>query len=469
MMMKQGSALQSSFRDPAGTVFVDEGCVYRQIHDAGCRDYDMLMNSGLYHKLVSNGLIVEHHEVPAPVLYKRTLYRIIRPQMIQFVSYPYEWTFGQLKDAALATLSIQEVAIEHGMILKDASAYNIQFHMGRPVLIDTLSFTVYTEGMPWPAYGQFCRHFLAPLALMAKVDVRVSKLLRDFVDGIPLDLAARLLPARSRLIFGILMHIFLHAQSQNRHADSDVSKQAGNLSGKKISRLGLIGIIQSLKKTVSGLEWRPEGTEWGNYYENTNYTDTAFKKKKDLVAGYIRKVKPRSVWDIGGNTGVFGRLASDAGIPTVCFDIDPVAVEVNYRETKKRNETNMLPLVLDLVNPSPSLGWNCSERESIVQRAPSDCLLALALVHHLAISNNLPFDLIAGFLQKMCKYLVIEFVPKEDSQVVKLLRTRPDIFNEYSKQNFEKVFGKYFVLQDESLVDGSMRTLYLMKSRRGKK
>jgi ribosomal protein L11 methylase PrmA len=233
----------------------------------------------------------------------------------------------------------------------------------------------------------------------------------------------------------------------------------------KLSRLGFIGIINSLEAGVKGLKWNPGGTEWGDYYQDTNYSAEAFQHKKQVVAEFLDAIRPGNVWDHGANTGVFSRIASDKGIPTVSFDIDPAAVEKNYLECRRREETNLLPLLSDLTNPSPGTGWQNKERMSLVERGPADAVLALALIHHLAISNNTPFAKIAGFLSGICASLIVEFVPKSDSQVQRLLATREDIFVDYTQQAFESEFAKQFFLERSQPITGSERILYLMRRR----
>lgn len=454
--------LPASFRDPDGYLFWSNGILYRAVNASYREDYELLINSGLYAALTERGLLIPHQEVDAKDDVSAWL--TIQPEPVALISYPYEWCFSQLKDAALLTLDIQLAAIEHGMSLKDASAYNIQFHRGRPIMIDTLSFEKYEEGKPWPAYRQFCQHFLAPLALMAKRDVELNKLLIAYIDGIPLALAGKLLPRSSRLNMGLLMHLHLHAASQKKYADSAASN-GKTARVRPVSKMGMIGIVQSLRKVVSKLKWRPGGTEWGDYYNITNYSDDAFGKKQKLVRDFLEMAEPGQVWDLGANTGVFSRIAADLNIPTISFDVDPSAVEINYRTVREKAEQLILPLLLDLTNPSPALGWNGNERDSLFQRGPADCILALALIHHLAISNNVPFHKIAEFFYNLCESLIIEFVPKEDSQVQKLLSSRVDIFNEYDQAHFEHVFSEYFMIHHSEPIVGSKRRLYLMKKR----
>ena len=447
----------ASFRDPSGFVFTSEGIVYRQVQQTYQKHYDHLIQSGLYEDLVRSQLLLPHEETNLNLALYGPAYKILKPQLIPFLSYPYEWCFSQLKDAAHATLEIQKAALLKGMMLKDASAFNIQFVQGKAVMIDTLSFQLYKEGEPWIAYRQFCQHFLAPLALMATRDVRLNQLFRIYIDGIPLDLAAGLLPFRSRFKPSLFTHVHLHAKSQKRYASKVVKKEEY-----KISLFQLRALIDSLESAIRSLEWKAEGTEWGNYYEITNYSEGSFDHKKSTVENYLKETNPKLVWDLGANTGIFSRLSSDHGIQTIAFDIDPVAVEKNYRQAKEKQELHLLPLLMDLTNPSPAIGYENKERMSLEERGPADLVLALALVHHLAISNNVPLSKVAEYFSRLCRWLVIEFVPKNDSQVQRLLATREDIFPNYTQSAFEMEFSSFFTIKDSTKISDSERIVYLM-------
>ena len=429
------------------------------------------MESGLYESLVKARLLIPHIEVDQAAAeseaasdgerpQSEACFKVIQPERVPFISYPYEWSFGQLKSAALATLSIQKRALKAELSLKDASAYNIQFLHGKATLIDTLSFESYHEGEAWVAYRQFCQHFLAPLAMMALTDVRLNQLLRVYIDGVPLDLASELLPLKSRLNFGLLTHIHVHASAQKRYAGEDVKSRRGTL---RVSRQAMLGLVESLESTITKLEWAPRGTEWGKYYDITNYSEAAFEHKKQLVGEWTQRLQPSLVWDLGANNGVFSRVAGATGAYVVSFDMDPAAVEQNYQMSQKTNEQNVLPLLLDLTNPSPAIGWANRERDSLTERGPADLVLALALIHHLAISNNVPLFQLAEFFARIGKSLIIEFVPKSDSQVQKLLISRQDIFPYYRRQGFESAFQAKFDIHEAVEIRESERVLYLME------
>ena len=470
-------AIGASFRDPSGFVFEHDGRIYRQVNRSYRDDYDHLMSSGLYKELTSKGLLVAHSEVDPPdgVDSNSNYYKTLLPDRVPFISYPYEWCFSQLKDAALLTLRLQKLALKHDMVLKDASAYNIQFGQSGPVMIDTLSFERYEEGRPWVGYRQFCQHFLAPLALMARRDVRLLDLMRVQLDGVPLDLAVSLLPARTWLNWGLFMHLRMHARyqrsyeaagQQGANAEATDRKNAG-AHGPGVSRKALGNLIEDLRAVVRKLDWTPKGTEWAEYYSGDSYSEDSLAHKQSLIAQYVERLNPACVWDLGANTGVYSRIAATAGARVIAFDVDPACVERNYRMVRKNKEENLLPLRLDLVNPSPSIGWAHDERSSLAERANADMVLALALVHHIAISNNVPLSKIAFYFARLAPHLVIEFVPKSDAKVKTLLATRVDVFPGYTREGFEAAFSEWFETLESSPIRGSDRILYLLKRKKG--
>lgn len=459
------SPLTASFRDPSGFVFSRNGTIFRQINKAYKQDYELLMTSGLYSKLTEEGLLISHAEVEdKKIKLEGDGWRIIQPMPIPFISYWYEWPFQMLKDAALLTLQIQKIAIQHGMSLKDASAFNIQFFHGKPILIDTLSFEKYEEGKPWVAYKQFVEHFLAPLAVMSYVDVRLGRLGNAFLDGVPVDLAAHMLPLKARLNPRLLFHIFAHAATKQKYSN----KKLGNkLQEKKFSKRALLGLLDNLEGAVKSLKWKGESTEWEDYYEKdkNNYKAASIGHKEDLVRRFVKKTKAKTVWDLGGNTGRFSAIAAETGAEVVSFDIDYGALEKNYHDIKSSGTENVLPLFFDMTNPTPSLGWEGKERLSLFERGPADTILALALIHHLAIPHNVPFEYLASAFSRLGKHLIVEFIEKKDSQVQILLANRPDIFDHYTKVDFEHSFEKYFTIIEKSAIQGSLRTLYLMEKK----
>jgi hypothetical protein len=444
---------EHSYRDPAGFVFFRGEDVFRQINKRSAEAFELLHSSGLYDELTEQGLLVRHEieRISDP----GEAYAILRPQKIPFISYPYEWCFEQLQDAALATLQIQIAALNRGLTLKDATAFNIQFLNGSPVFIDTLSFEVYEEGQPWMAYNEFCRHFLAPLLVMAYQDLRLGLGSRIFLDGWPLDLASALLPRKTRFSPFLAMHIHLHAKLT-------AGKPSGG-DGRRVSKEGLILLLRSLEGYIRKLS--PKGfSKWSRYYKECTYTDANLKEKEALVASKLDHLKPTSVWDLGANTGRFSKLATERGAITYALDADPWAVSHCYREAKERQDLRLFPLVSDLRNPTPALGWRNQERQSLLSRVKGDLTMSLALVHHIALGGNVPFGLFAKLLRDMAPRAIVEFVPLSDPQSQGMIKHRESVFDWYTQDNFERAFEDLFVLVDRQPVGTSGRILYLYES-----
>jgi hypothetical protein len=453
----------ASFRDPSGLVYRRDGILHRQVQAMAEEDWRAFLDR-LYEPLARDRLVVEHEDAALDDAAVPGAVAVVRPRRIGFISYPYEWAFSQLKEAALLTLDLQARALEAGMRLKDASAYNVQFESGRPILIDSLSFEVAEPTDPWPAYRQFCEHFLAPLALMAYRDVRAGLLLRDFIDGVPLDLATSLLPGRSRLNFGLLSHLHLHAGAQRRAAKEPPPAEGAERPRRRVSATGQRALLDSLRRTVSGLRWEPAGL-WAEYATQTSYSEAATASKGELVREMLAAVGGAEAWDLGANTGVYSAMAAEAGYRVIAWDQDAGSVEAHWRRVRGDGNPRILPLVLDLANPSPSIGWGLQERASFLERGTPDVIMALALVHHLAIGNNVPLPGVAALFARMAPHAIVEFVPKEDPMTRRLLAARRDIFDSYSIDGFRAAFGESFEIVREAPITDSPRTLFLMRRR----
>lgn len=447
----------SSYKDPDSVVFYNNNEIYRDIYFSYKENYDRLFSSGLYKTLTENELLISHLEIENN---DKNIYKVIKPEKL-FITYPWEWCFSQLKDAALATLKIQLTALEHGMSLKDANCYNIQFKNNKPILIDTTSFEIYKDGEPWVAYKQFCENFLAPLALMAKVDINLNKLLLTNISGISLELAAKLIKFMQfgKIDFDLFFHIKFHSMMQGKYAKENNKKYRI-----KVSKQSQINLIRSLIKSVKNLKLKDFHTQWDDYYNFTNYKEESFEHKKEILIRYKEMTNPSKLWDMGANTGLYSRLFADRCKEIIAFDIDSLAVEKNYLIAKEQGETNILPIVFDMVNPSPAVGWNNEERKTIIQRTNNpDVVMALALIHHLSITYNVPFYKIRDYFVKIAPYLIIEFVEKSDSKVQGMLVNRKDIFKDYDIENFEKCFTEKYEILDKTQIIKSNRYMYLLR------
>jgi ribosomal protein L11 methylase PrmA len=452
--------LAGSFRDPAGFVFrASDGIVYRQVDRGYAATYDRLRASGLYDALVRERLLIEHEEVDvALALEPATAARVLRPRQLRSVIQPYEWTHPQLHAAALATLRVQQVALDHGMTLKDASAYNVQFEKGAPFWIDTLSFEEYREGEPWRAYRQFCEHFLAPLALLRYVDASSARLLQLHLDGVPLGLARRALPLRARLRPGLLMHVALHAAAQERPEAAERRDRRARLS-----RAGMLGLVASLRRTATRLAYAPRRSAWSGYEAAVSYSPIAHEAKLAFVSHVLDEASPRIVLDLGANDGEYARLAAAKGASVVAIERDPEAA-ARCHERAAREGLDIQTVVADVTNPSPGIGWRNAEREPLEARiAGADLVLALALTHHLAVRHHVGFAAQADLLAALAPRALVELVPADDPQAARLLESTGAA--PYTREAFEDGYATRFDIAARHPLKDSARVIYDLRRR----
>ena len=346
--MKVKSVHPSSFRDPSGYVFVEDGDIKRVINPVYFKQYNQLTDSGFYSTLFKNDLLIPHTELSSS---EQNI--IIKAEKIPFVIYPYEWSFNMYKEAALLTLKLQKYSLEKGFSLKDASAFNVTFHQGKAVFIDTLSFDFYTENSPWRAYKQFITHFFGPLVLAHYHGAHQLKLISNFIDGIPVKMISSMLPFKTKLSPVLYSNIHLLAKLEDKHNED----YKGETKSATLSKKGQLNIIKSLYDYIKILDLK-ERSEWGNYYDKTNYSDQAFIEKSNIINTWVTNINSKTLIDVGGNDGTFVRkLTNDNEITLVC-DIDNNAVDFNHKTMKLNKEQFMLPFVLDILNPSASIGLN---------------------------------------------------------------------------------------------------------------
>lgn len=458
MATETGQQHPASYRDPCGFVFQHSGLVYRAVLPAGKADHEMLMQSGLYQKLVDGALMIAHEEVGDNML-QPTAFKVLKPQQLSFWTYPYEWSFHQLKDAALLTLKLIATGLKHGMMLKDATAYNIQFVAGKPTLIDTLSFEAYEEGQPWQAFNQFCQHFLYPLLVFRKCPELTPGMLMAYPDGLTASLTANLLPWSSRISWNNQLYVYLAA--------SLGKKQSGSEATYQISKQKILQNVAQLKGYIQALELKKEKTVWNNYYDETILSDAYLENKKAVIADVLKQLRAKRIVDAGCNTGAFSFIAASAASEVIAFDFDAASIDTLYQHARQRGTRNVHMLVSDITNPSPALGWNNAERANMKERvASADMVLALALVHHLALAKNIPLAFISSFFGDITKnWLLIEFVPKSDPKAQLLLQSRKDIFEHYTKDDFEAAFRGCFSIERTIALEHSERVLYLFRRR----
>lgn len=454
-----------SFRDSAGYVFTDGKRIFRTIQESFAPTWEALEESGLLKEAVKRRLLIPFKECGT----RGHAWKTVESPLLPFVSYPYEWSFGQFKAAALLTLDLLDLALEHGFILRDASAYNVQFMGWRPIFIDLLSFEPWEKDKPWNAYIQFCRFFLAPLALMAKRSVECGRFLADRVEGLPLELASVLLPVSTRLSPSLALHIHYHAKLQKKFADGRVA--APRIKKIRLSDKTVPNLSQALRLAIEGLSLPASlSTVWGEYYTDTNYTENAARSKKDIINHWVEHFCQTfdQALDVGANTSEYSIFLTQKFKSVIGIDIDYLAIEKLWMALQQKAIDNFLPLVIDLCNPSPSIGWNNRERISFTDRCHVDYLSALAIIHHLVFTGGIPLPQIADAFSEFVNpggVLLLEFVPKDDSQVQRLLAARENVSGEYSLPACLEAFEKDFVPLAQRAVDESKRLMLAFKKK----
>jgi len=450
----------ASFRDPSGYVFKDKNGAYKRIiFPTYFKQYQALRDSGFYKKLIANNLLISHEEISES---KNDI--ILQPEQIPFVAYPYEWSFFQYKEAALLTLKLQKYCLDHGFTLKDASAFNVTFYKGKAVFIDTLSFDFYIEDSPWRAYKQFVMHFFGPLVLAKYHGSSVLGLLQKYIDGIPLELLSSLLPYRTKLNPFLYANIHLLAKVEGKNPKSKNKHKA------TLTKKAQLKLITALYNHIKGLELN-EQTEWGNYYNTINYSEAAFEKKGLIITSWLNTISPKTLVDLGGNDGTFVRRLDCNFNLALVGDIDNTAVDANYRTLKSNKDTRILPFILDILNPAPAIGFGNTERSAFLERITAfspDVTLALALIHHVTLSGNVPFEMSAKFFASFSKYLIIEFPKREDSWVQYLLNSKDEFkahFSFYTIANFESLYAEYFNIRECLPIEDTHRVLYFLEKK----
>ncbi|HEY4064373.1 MAG TPA: hypothetical protein VGM30_20850 [Puia sp.] len=449
----------ASYRDPSGFVFRARGLYYRQVNRSYAADYELLFQSGLYSALTARGWLIPHTEVDAGhvVTGHPDQYKILLPEQLSVISYPGEWSPCQLKDAALLTLQIMHMALDHGMILKDATPLNIQFRGGSPVFIDTLSFERYDPSLPWIAYRQFCECFLFPLYLQHYLATGVHKIMSAWPEGIPASVTARLLPLKSRLRGGVWLHVLLPGKVSH-------DRLPGNrtLSFNKNKLLHLTG---HLRDSIQGLNTsHASPSTWNNYYRETIISSSYLAAKETLFRTLIADIDFRDALDLGANDGYFSKILAERSAGVVAVDSDWQCINNLYQFTRQHPGTGILPLCVDIADPTPATGFNNAERASFTERMPADLVVALALLHHLVLGRNIPLEKVAAYFALLSRdWLLLEFIPLTDIKAVDLVRNKKGVVPAYDAAELEKQFGRHFTIDQRQPITGTERILYRMR------
>jgi SAM-dependent methyltransferase len=460
-----------SFRDRDSRVVVAPDAVYRALSGTGAGDWQALHDSPLLERLTSQERLIATEEVGRDALGDGALdilpegtETVLRHERVPFVSYPYEWPFGMLRDAALLQLDLQIAALDEGLTLKDATPYNVQFRGAAPVFIDVGSFERLREGEPWAGYRQFCMLFLYPLLLQAYKDIPFQPWLRGSIDGITPSEAVRFFTFRDRFRRGVLSHVALHARLERRYE----SREAGEIKEEHRAQYKpgrTKALIQGMRSVVSKLSWKAGDTAWTNYRQECTYSDADAEHKADFVRAAAAAAKPGLTWDMGCNDGAYSRIAAEHSDYVVAFDYDQATVEALYRSLRDGDD-RILPLVGNLADPSPGLGWRGLERRTLEDRGRPDLVLALALIHHVSITANVPIAEFLDWLRELGATLVIEFPKREDPMVRKLLSGKREGSNaDYELETFERLLGERFEVERSEPLPSGVRILYLARPR----
>lgn len=449
----------ASFRDPAGFVFWHEDRLFRYLSADYLPTYEAVKTAGLWEALQKEDLLIPFQEVTdAPKTLQNKLPaggKVLAVKALPFFSYPEEWTFGQWKAAARCLLRVQRLALRFGFLLKDAPATNVSFWGAKPLFIDIPSFEAQAEREIWPAYGQFCRHFLAPLALMRYVGSEQGKLYGQLPDGFPLPMSARALPWSGKLQKGLFLHLFAHAKTLGK------AKEAAP-SAKNAKAGSLLRLTESLQDGVKSVNYHGK-SNWADYYENDTESDY-LSEKAAFVEGCLHEVKPKRVLDAGANTGVFSALAAKYADFVLALEADHDSAQQLFEQMRNSpGQEKIAPFWIDLTRPTPAGGWAYGERKSLWERVKADLVMALALVHHLRYAAGIPLRLLLPELVARAPYLLIEFVPPTDEKVERLRRGRPaSLYADYTAENFERILNTVAsCIHKKELKNG--RVIYLWK------
>lgn len=462
MSMSNRPRLDSaSFRDRTGRVYVSGEEVYRGLSDEAWENWKALDNTRFFHRNMESGSLVSTQAIDFPEQdVSNDWPHWLKHQKLPFISYPYEWSFSMLKDAALLHLGLLRDALREEMTMKDGTPYNVQFVGPRPIFIDIPSFEKWRSATPWIGYKQFCEMFLNPLFFQAYKGIDFQPLLKAYLDGIPVDVADRVFSWTGIGKRGVLSHVFLQNKLNRKLADSQKSTRK-ELEGAGFNRRLVQNNVEGLIKLISNLEWSRKDSEWADYDSFHNYTEEDHERKAQFIRDSLSDIRPNMVWDLGCNTGQFSLIASEFAKRVIAIDGDHGAVDRLYQELRKSQVVNVQPIVLDLANPSPDHGWRGRERTSLQSRNQPDMLLALALVHHLVISANVPVQEVIEWFYELSDHLIIEHVGKADEKVKTLCLNKVDNYDDYDRPNFESILSSRFRIIRQIDMSSGNRRLYL--------
>jgi len=451
-----------SFRDPAGKVFYSNGKVYRELSETGIERYQFIKNKNLIKDLIDKEYLINTNECEKDKLdFKIDEKKIyLEHEKIDFISYPYEWSFTQLKDAAIFHLDFQIYLIEKGIKLIDASAFNIQFKNNKPIFIDVLSLCEYKDGEYWYAHKQFCENFLNPLILSSKKGIDFNNWFRGNLEGIHTRDLAPLLNFKDLFSPTVFFHVYLLNKLDEKSKKEPKKTDEKLKKAKSLSKKNYLNLLTQLKNYITNLKNKKRITNWDGYSDKNTYDETEEKIKLEIIKNFVDENKPNFLADLGCNEGKFSEYASKVNnIKVIGIDFDLNVLDKAFLKAKKENK-NFFPIYADFSNPSNNLGWNGLERKSLVERSKFDGVIALALIHHLVIAKNIPLSQVLNWLTTFAPKGLIEFVPKDDPTIKIMLKLKGDIFPEYNESNFREKLSTFAKIKKISEVTKSKRKIY---------
>ena len=462
-----------SFRDRTSRVFYQDGAVLRGLNTPAAQEWEVLKTKPFFQQSMVEGKIVQTEQIvespdasPSPHAERCDAHWsvILKHQTIPFISYPYEWSFSMLQDAARLTLELQAAALNADMTLKDATPFNVQWSGSQPVFIDIPSFERLRPGEPWVGYRQFCQLFLYPLFLQAYKDLPFQPWLRGNLEGIEPTQCAQLMSLRDMFRPGVLSHVVLQAKAQASYAQTERNlkkdlRQAG------FHKALIQANVSRLQKQITQLNWKQSRSTWSDYTEALPYTEREQHQKADFVRRITHSRRWNLVWDLGCNTGTFSRIAAENADYVLAMDVDALVIERFYRELTRDQSRNILPLISNVADPVPNLGWRGLERKALVERGRPDLTLCLALLHHVVIGAHIPLREFVSWLASLGTALVIEFVTRDDPMVQTLLRHKADHYTDYDLEYFERCLADAFEIDQQETLKSGTRILYYARSR----
>ncbi|MGD0466162.1 MAG: class I SAM-dependent methyltransferase [Gammaproteobacteria bacterium] len=451
-----------SFRDPDGRVFYYQQEVYRTVSVRCSKIIECLLKADFFQRFIQSKDIVDTKILNNDLLRFGDMSEcFLQHERIPFITYPHEWSFYMLKDAALLTLHILKEALVNNFILKDGTAWNVTFHNNKMCFFDVISIGEYQNGQAWEGYGQFCQEFLYPLLIKAHKNIDFQNFFKGSLSGITPNLANAIFSFNDWFKQGVFKHVFINAQFNK----SKTIKRASLKNKFYLDVKVLINLATNLESIIKSLYPKNQNSLWSDYALNNTYSENDIDQKKTFILGAINKLqKIDKIIDLGCNTGEYSLMIanSNKNLTVFCCDLDADCIDQLYNKTKKESYKNIYPFVLDLMNPSSMCGWDLKERKSIWQRINVDAFLVLALVHHICIAYNVPLEIFIKFLSSIASQGIIEWVDKQDPMVQFLLRNRKDIFYDYEWKYFENIIIKYFHLAEVKTINNGTRKLCLL-------